>query len=107
MARIPCRLRKLRKAARLSQRDLARLVGLKSQGVLSEIEAGRKRPSLIVALSSAAVFDRPVTELFPAFAQHSARVALAGAVELELRGGVAAEFAKTVVVRLRGHEPRP
>lgn len=100
MTKTFCRLKKLRKAAHLSQRELARLVGLKSQGVISEIEAGLRRPGLIVALSSAVVFDRPVAEVFPALARHSLKVTLVGAAELESEGGIAAEFAKTLVVRL-------
>src|SRR3984885_6355141 len=61
----PCRLRKLRKTAGLSQRELAYLIGLTSQSLLSEIEAGLKRPSLSVALASALVLDVSVGEVFP------------------------------------------
>jgi transcriptional regulator with XRE-family HTH domain len=65
MAKHHCRLRKLRKTAGLSQRELACLIGLRSQSLLSEIEAGLKRPSLTVALASALVLDVPVGEVFP------------------------------------------
>ena len=49
-------LRKYRKSAHLSQRELARLIGLRSQGCMSEIEAGLKRPGLDAELASEVVF---------------------------------------------------
>ncbi len=60
-----CRLRKYRKSAHVSQRELALLVGLRTQGVMSEIESGRKRPGVRVALGCAIVFDAPLRDLFP------------------------------------------
>jgi DNA-binding XRE family transcriptional regulator len=107
MAKHPCRVRKLRKSARLSQRELAQLIGLHSQGVMSEIEAGSKRPSLIVALASAVVFEEPLASIFPALSAHAERVVLASALRLhketeaaENRSGAAA-YLGTLIARLR------
>ena len=82
MAKYPCRLRKMRKSAHLSQHELARLLGLRSQSLLSEIETGLKRPSVVIALASAVVFDTTIAELFPGLANHAERTALAAALEL-------------------------
>jgi len=65
MAKHHCRLRKHRKSARLSQRELAALVGLKSQGALSDIETGIKCPTLPLAFACAAAFGVAPEELFP------------------------------------------
>lgn len=81
MTKYPCRIRQLRKSAHLSQRELAYLVGLKSQGVLSQIEAGRKRPGLAIAAACAIVFDRPIAEIFPSLHVQFERLALASARE--------------------------
>jgi transcriptional regulator with XRE-family HTH domain len=59
-------LRKFRKFAHLSQRELAFLVGLSSQGQVSEIEAGLKHPSLGVEACCEIVFGAPLRELYPA-----------------------------------------
>jgi transcriptional regulator with XRE-family HTH domain len=82
MAKYPCRVRKFRKSARLSQRELARLLGLRSQGVLSQIEAGVKRPSLMLAFASAVVLGATIPELYPALFARAERRALVGAREL-------------------------
>jgi len=60
-----CRLRKHRKSAHISQRELALLAGLRSQGAVSDIEAGRKRPNIETAFACATVFGVPTGELFP------------------------------------------
>ena len=65
MAIYHCRIRKFRKSAHLSQRELALLVGLRSQGALSDIEAGRKHPSVVVAIRCEIVLGTPTRELFP------------------------------------------
>jgi len=82
MARHHCRLRKFRKTARLSQRELAFLIGLKSQGLLSEIEAGLKQPSLMVALASALVLGQAVSDVFPGLFARAQRLTLSRAQEL-------------------------
>jgi transcriptional regulator with XRE-family HTH domain len=58
-------LRKYRKSAHLSQRELAYLVGLRSQGSLSEIESGLKHPGLDAELACEIVFGSPFRELYP------------------------------------------
>lgn len=65
MAHVPCRVRKYRKSAHLSQRELAELIGLRSQGVISDIESGGRSTSLRAAIALALVFDVTLVELFP------------------------------------------
>jgi putative transcriptional regulator len=57
------RLRQLRRAREMSQTALARKVGLKTT-MISEIESGRKKPSLENALSLAREFGVSVEEAF-------------------------------------------
>jgi transcriptional regulator with XRE-family HTH domain len=89
MAKHHCRLRKLRKTAGLSQRELAYLIGLRSQSQLSEIEAGLKRPSITVALASALVLDVPVGEIFPGLLANAQENALERARRLHPQIGAA------------------
>lgn len=65
MALFHCRVRRFRKAAHLSQRELALLVGLHTQGVMSEIEAGRRTPGVRLAIGVEIVFGVPAREQFP------------------------------------------
>ena len=65
MALRPNRLRAYRKRAGLSQVELAALLGLRSQSVLSEVELARTRPGLDVLLGCERIFDAPASELFP------------------------------------------
>lgn len=83
MANITCRIRKYRKSAQLSQLELARLVGLKSQGTLCEIEAGTKRPSARVAFACEIVFATPTRELFPSLYARSTRTVRKAAARLQ------------------------
>jgi len=82
MANHHCRLRKYRKSVHVSQRELASLIGLHSQGALSEIESGRKRPALEPALACAVTFGVPVEDLFPGLAAHVKQEVLARARRL-------------------------
>ena len=82
MTKHHCRLRKLRKTAGLSQRELAYLIGLTSQSLLSEIESGLKRPSITVALASALVLDVPVGDVFPGLLANAQQNALERARKL-------------------------
>jgi len=75
-------LRKYRKSAHLSQRELAHLIGLRSQGVLSEIEAGLKRPGLDAEVASEIVFGSPFRELYPDLYAKAERDVLANARQL-------------------------
>ncbi len=63
----PCRLRAYRKSYGLSQRELAVLLGLRSQGLIAEYETGRKRPGIEALVACALIFDQPVAALFPRF----------------------------------------
>lgn len=58
-------LRRYRKNASLSQRELAFLVGLTAQGLVSDIEAGLKHPSLGVEACCEVVFGIPLRDLYP------------------------------------------
>ncbi|HEY3814559.1 MAG TPA: hypothetical protein VGL66_15160 [Caulobacteraceae bacterium] len=54
-----------RKSWALSQRDLSLLLGRRSRGGISDLEAGRYRPSLKVVLMCQMLFDTACAELFP------------------------------------------
>ena len=57
------RIRVFRAEHRLSQSDLARLIGV-SRKTISTIEVGRFVPSTIIALLIARQFDVPLEEIF-------------------------------------------
>ena len=61
--RLANRVRVARAERDLSQTDLARAVGVSRQ-TISSIEVGQYTPSTLLALRIAAVFGRPVEELF-------------------------------------------
>ena len=100
-----CHVRTLRKASRLSQRQLAYLLGLGSQGVLSEVEAGLRSPSFVVALASALIFEAPVTDVYDALAADVESAVLARARSLRERGDLnecpeSAAFVAALIQRL-------
>ena len=72
-----CRLRKYRKAANLTQREVATLVGYASQRAYSDVELGINRPALGTALACSILFDAPPHELFPGLAEFIERDVLA------------------------------
>ena len=78
-------LRKYRKSALLSQRELAFLVGLRSQGTLSEIEAGLKRPGLDAEVACELLFSSPFRELYPDLYAKAERELLSHASELHAK----------------------
>ena len=57
------RIRVFRAEHRLSQSDLAQLIGV-TRKTISTIEVGRFVPSTIIALKIARQFDTPVEEIF-------------------------------------------
>jgi transcriptional regulator with XRE-family HTH domain len=67
------RLRKLRKFANLTQREVARLVGYASQRAYSDMESGLKRPALGTALACCILFGASLEDLFPTLAQDVGR----------------------------------
>ena len=72
-----CRLRKFRKSAHLTQREVATLVGYASQRAYSDMELGLKRPALGTALACCILFKVSLHELFPGLAEHIERDVLA------------------------------
>ena len=78
-------LRKYRKSTHLSQRELAHLVGLRSQGVMSEIEAGLKNPSLDAEVACELLFGSPFRELYPDLYAKAEQDVLAHARELHAK----------------------
>jgi transcriptional regulator with XRE-family HTH domain len=62
---IPNHIRSHRKRWRLSQRELALLVGFKSREPISKAERFLGKPSLQFALACEIIFDVPVRKLFP------------------------------------------
>jgi len=61
----PCRLRAYRKSSGLSQRELAALLGLRSQGLIAEYETGKKHPGVKALIACALIFNRPIRMIFP------------------------------------------
>jgi transcriptional regulator with XRE-family HTH domain len=77
-----CRLRKFRKSAHLTQREVATLVGYASQRAYSDVELGLKRPALGTALGCCILFDASLLDLFPDLADFVGRDVLARARKL-------------------------
>lgn len=100
------RLRKLRKSAHLTQREVARLVGYASQRAYSDMESGLKRPALGTALACCILFDASLHDLFPNLAEYVERDLLARARKLleevakDPNREVTSEFLKEMVDRL-------
>ncbi|AXQ79552.1 transcriptional regulator [Streptococcus chenjunshii] len=63
MANILTNLKELRKARKLSQQDLAQLVGVRRETIV-HLENNRYNPSLELALKIAAVIQLPVEDIF-------------------------------------------
>lgn len=63
VANILTNLKELRKARKLSQQDLAQLVGVRRETIV-HLENNRYNPSLELALKIAAVIQLPVEDIF-------------------------------------------
>lgn len=63
MSGLICHLRRLREASGATQAELAAVLGVSRQTVIS-IEQGRYAPSLDLALRLARHFDTPVEQMF-------------------------------------------
>ena len=106
------RLRKLRKFANLTQREVARLVGYTSQRAYSEMESGQKRPALGTALACCILFGASLEELFPTLAQDVGRNVVVQArrlLEEVAKHGkreITVDFIATVVERLGELHPK-
>lgn len=80
-----CRLRKFRKSAHLTQKEVAALVGYASQRAYSDMELGLKRPALGPALARCILFKSTLHELFPSLAESVGRDVLARARKLHAK----------------------
>jgi transcriptional regulator with XRE-family HTH domain len=63
------RLRKFRKSANLTQREVATLVGYASQRAYCDVELGLKRPALGPAIACSILFNASLHSLFPTLAE--------------------------------------
>ncbi|MBV8977716.1 MAG: helix-turn-helix transcriptional regulator [Alphaproteobacteria bacterium] len=101
MALRPNRLRAYRKRSGLSQAELAALLGLRSQSVLSELELAKTRPRSEVLLGCERIFDVSAAELFPGLATRVERAVLSRAAHLAGRtGGRNAERKRTHIAAI-------
>ena len=66
-----CALRKYRRSWGLSQRELARLLGLEGSTHISRLEHGKRTPRLETALSCSTLFGVPLGDIFPQVARES------------------------------------
>jgi transcriptional regulator with XRE-family HTH domain len=89
-SRLKSYLRYHRRRWGLTQRELAYLLGLKSDSAISRIERNVTQPSLTIALACQVLFDVSPLELFPgAFSQIEGAVAeRAGELHERLLNGV-------------------
>jgi DNA-binding XRE family transcriptional regulator len=107
------RLRKLRKIANLTQREVAKLVGYASQRAYSDMELGLKRPALGTALACCILFSASLEDLFPTLAHDVGRDVVVRARRLleEItkhgRREITASFVARVVERLGELHPKP
>ena len=63
MAHIVTNLKELRKAKKMSQQELAQLVGVRRETIV-HLENNRYNPSLEMALKIAEIFQLPVEDIF-------------------------------------------
>lgn len=63
MIRIYCKIRKLRLEREMTQSDLAKMIGISRQSIIS-LESGKYNPSLPLALRLAKIFDAAVEDIF-------------------------------------------
>ena len=63
MANILTNLKELRKAKKMSQQELAQLVGVRRETIV-HLENNRYNPSLEMALKIAEIFQLPVEDIF-------------------------------------------
>ncbi|MGT2636280.1 helix-turn-helix transcriptional regulator [Streptococcus ratti] len=63
MANIVTNLKELRKAKKMSQQELAQLVGVRRETIV-HLENNRYNPSLEMALKIAEIFQLPVEDIF-------------------------------------------
>jgi hypothetical protein len=113
--RLKTYLRPLRRRWRLTQRELAFLIGIKSGAVISRIEGLNKVPRLAWAVACAVLFDTRALELFPGLFSEVYEDVLLRATELyeELQGNPSKttraklDFLETVLARLEKQRKTP
>jgi len=74
--RIPNQLVLIRKRMNLSQKRVARMIGLRDATVLSRYESGRALPPLKIALRLAVLYDATLSEMFRELSRRSRRQVL-------------------------------
>jgi transcriptional regulator with XRE-family HTH domain len=104
------RLRAYRKSTGLSQQELAVLLGLRSQGLISQFESGAKRPGVEALIACARMFDAPLKDIFPELHRGVERDLIARAKRLEIirdrrRSGIGTDSLSSLITRLSS-EPR-
>jgi DNA-binding XRE family transcriptional regulator len=85
MKHLPNHLRPHRKRWALAQHEMAFLLGLASQTVISHYESDRRRPRVETAIAYQVVFDATPRELFPALHAKIESDALTRAKALQAR----------------------
>jgi transcriptional regulator with XRE-family HTH domain len=101
-AEIGSRVRRVRKRQGLSQVDLAHAVNL-TRSSIANLEAGRQRPPVHVALLIAQALDVPVDVLLPSGEELDKFVRVpAPVVDLDGQSDSAHEFVTTVIRRATG-----
>lgn len=60
----PCSIRKYREKSGLTQKDIASLMGYRSDSVVCRIDSGQSVPNLSVAIALAHILDVQITDLF-------------------------------------------
>lgn len=112
MANLFRRMRACRKATQLSQRELAFLVGLRSQSSVSEVESGDTQPGLLTVLACIALFDLSPQELLPGVVAGIEEALLAKAralhaeIEADPRRSVTVAYLAALIARLDGIPPK-
>ena len=84
--RLPNYLLTYRKRAALSQEEVAYLLGSQSGSKVSRYELFAREPGLQTALAYEAIFQRPVSELFPGLYEKIQSVVRARAKKLQQKG---------------------
>lgn len=102
-------LRFLRRRSKLSQRDLARILGSVSAAQISRHERSRTLPTILTAFGYQVVFQKPASEIFPGLF-HAVEVGVEERLhefEREVNMGDAKEGSGIVREVTRGGGPRP
>lgn len=83
--RLPNYIRAHRKRWALTQEELAALLGLTSQGTVSQYEGTEKRPGIEILIGAKTIFNVPCREMFPRMYEDVERQLLVRAKELHAK----------------------